>query len=403
MTGRSPKTVFSRRAVLAGIPAVTVLAANGVTLSAVAAPGEARLVVILLRGGMDGLALIPPYGDKSYAAQRGDLALLPANRVGGVLDLDGFFGLHPAAEALLPFWTAGELSVIPAAWSGYDGRSHFAAQDALETGRPGGGDTGWLNRAVATMSGTAVAAGERLPLILRGPASATTFGRHALPHKSPGFFKRVELLYGDDTLFSSMLVQGLRARSQIGSILSEEDLNSGRSAGRAQGLALAAGAAGKLLASEDGPRVAVLEASGWDTHINQGAADGVLARRIAGLSDGIAALAAELGPQWKNTVVLAMTEFGRTVRPNGSGGTDHGTAGAALLIGGAVKGGTVIGKWPGLAAGALKDDRDLAPTVDLRAIVKSVLNGHMKIPAAALNRTVLPDAGSVAPLPGLLI
>ena len=402
MTVKRTPPQISRRSVLAALPAFTVFAANGITVSALAAPGDKRLAVVLLRGGMDGLALLPPYGDKNYKAARGDLALVPANRPGGVLDLDGFFGLHPAAEALMPFWTRGQMAVVPAAWSGYRGRSHFAAQDALESGAPGGGETGWLNRALGVANGAAVAAGDRLPLILRGPANAATFGPSRIPHRAPGFYKRVELLYGDDTLFSSMLVQGIRTRSQIGAILSEEDMKSGRSASRAQGLVLGASAAAKLLASDDGPRVAVLEASGWDTHVNQGAADGMLARRFSGLADAIAALADGLGPAWDKTAVLVMTEFGRTVAPNGTGGTDHGTAGAALLVGGAVKGGTIVGKWPGLAPDQLKDGRDLAPAVDLRAVAKTVLARHMGLPAGALDRTVFPGSGSIAPLPGLI-
>jgi len=404
MTRTAKTGGVSRRTALAQLSAFTVLASQGVTLSAAAAPGDKRLVVVLLRGGMDGLALVPPYGDKNYETVRGELALIPANRTGGILDLNGFFGLHPAAEALMPFWTAGEMAVIPAAWSGYEGRSHFAAQDALETGRPrGGGDgTGWLNRALSAMNGSAVAAAPQLPLILRGPAQAVTLGDDRVPYQDPGFFRRVQLLYGDDTLFSQMLVQGVRAREQIGAILSEEDLKSGRSARRAQHLTLAGGAAGKLLASDDGPRVAVLEASGWDTHQNQGVEEGVLARRFAGLADGLAALAEALGPRWKQTAVLVMTEFGRTARPNGTGGTDHGTAGAALLLGGAVKGGSIVGKWPGLAPDALADGRDLAPSVDLRGVIKSVLAGHMGLSASALNSRVLPGSGSVSALPGLI-
>ncbi len=393
----------SRRTALTQLSAFTVLVSQGVTLSAAAAPGNKRLAVVLLRGGMDGLALTPPYGDKNYETVRGDLALKPANRTGGMLDLDGFFGLHPAAEGLMPFWTAGEMAVIPAAWTGYKGRSHFAAQDALETGRPNGGDgTGWLNRALSAMGGGGVAASPQLPLILRGPAQATTLGDDRIPYQTPGFFRKVQLLYGDDTLFGQMLVQGIRAREQIGAILSEEDMKSGRSARRAQNLVQAGAATGKLLASEDGPRVAVLEASGWDTHQNQGVEDGVLARRFAGLADGLAALAEELGPHWKQTAVLVMTEFGRTAKPNGTGGTDHGAAGTALLLGGGVKGGAIVGKWPGLAPEALVDGRDLAPSVDLRGVIKSVLTGHMGISASAVGSRVLPGSGSVPALPGLI-
>lgn len=404
MTDKTLTTKLSRRTVLGAGAAFTVLASQGVTLSVAAAPGDNRLVVVLLRGGMDGLALIPPYGDKNYTTIRGDLALKPANVTGGVLDLDGFFGLHPAAEALMPFWTSGDLAVIPAAWAGHKGRSHFAAQDTLETGgaRGAAGNTGWLNRALGAMNGGGVAASSHLPLILRGPAQASTLGSDRVPYQDAGFFRKVQLLYGDDPLLSSMLVQGLRAREQIGALLSEEDLKSGRSARRAQHLSRTATVAGKLLSSPDGPAVAVLEASGWDTHQNQGTEDGVLARRFSGLSDGLVALKSELGPQWKKTVVLVMTEFGRTVRPNGTGGTDHGTAGAALVLGGAVSGGRIIGKWPGLAEGALVDGRDLKPSVDLRGVAKSILTQHLGITAAAVNGRVFPGSGSAAAIPGLI-
>jgi len=396
----------TRRSVLAGAAAATVVAAQGLSFSAAAAPGSKRLVVVLLRGGMDGLALVPPYGDGDYEKMRGALALPSANTDGGILDLDGFFGLHPAAEGLLRFWAAGELAIAPAAATDYRGASHFAAQDALETGRAGGGtDTGWLNRAVSALTGGTgggVAVSDTLPLILRGPGAAQQAAPPTRPYRSPGFFRQVQLLYGDDTLFSSMVVQGERDRQRTTDTVTEEDVQSGRGADRAQYLSTTAAMAGKMLAAEDGPRIAVLQASGWDTHWNQGAMEGRLARGFSGLASGLSVLAGALGPAWKETVVLVVSEFGRTVKPNVHGGTDHGRAVAALVLGGAVAGGKILGTWPGLAEGKLDESGGIMASVDTRSLIKTALTQHLGLNGNTVGSTILPGAAQVPAIPGLV-
>lgn len=398
---------INRRNVLAGAAAATVVAAQGLSFSAAAAPGNKRLVVVLLRGGMDGLALVPPYGDGDYEKMRGGLALPRANTDGGILDLDGFYGLHPAAEGLLRFWAAGELAIAPAAAIGYRGASHFDAQDALETGQTGGGHgTGWLNRTVSAMTGSAggggVTVSDTLPLILQGPGAAQQATPPPRPYRSPGFFRQVQLLYGDDPLFSTMVVQGERDRQRTTDTVTEEDVQSDRGANRAQYLSTTAAMAGKMLAAEDGPRIAVLEASGWDTHWNQGGMEGRLARSFSGLASGLSVLAGALGPVWKDTIVLVASEFGRTVKPNAHGGTDHGFATTALLLGGAVAGGKILGTWPGLAEGKLDDSGGIKASLDTRSLIKTALIQHLGLNGNTVGSTILPGTAKASAIPGLI-
>ena len=405
MTGNTIPTP-NRRTILAGAAAAAVIAAQGVTFSVAAAPGNKRLVVVLLRGGLDGLALFPPFGDSNYAKKRGALALPRANTDGGVLDLDGSFGLHPAAEDLLPFWAAGELAIAPAAATDYRGASHFAAQDALEIGSAGSGaKTGWLNRAVDALGGSTgkgIAVSDSVPLILQGPGEVTAATPPMRPYRTPGFFRQVQLLYGDDTLFSNMIVQGERDRQRTTDTVTEEDVQSSRGADRAQFLPIAGAMAGKLLAAEDGPRIAVLEAYGWDTHWDQGSMDGHLARSFSGLASGLSVLAGALGPAWKDTVVVVASEFGRTVKPNTHGGTDHGLATSAILLGGAVAGGKMVGQWPGLSDGKLHESGGVAPSFDTRSLFKTALIHHMGISGNTVASTILPGTASVPGIPGLI-
>lgn len=397
----------SRRQVVTGLGAgLGALAAGGVNLSLAAGTGSKRFVLVILRGGMDGMALVPPYGDESYPALRGALAMPAPNEDDGVLDLNGFHGLHPAASALLPFWQRQEMLVFPTVATPYRGRSHFDAQDTLENGSnsPTGAKTGWLNRAlefITSEAAPAVAVSQRMPLVLFGPNTANTWPSSRLPQPVTGFFEKVALLYAGDLVFAPLLAEGLRQQENLASRLSEEDKLSGRGAWRAQDLEDIATMAALNLRSEQGPRIAVLETGGWDTHQNQGAMQGALARRFSGLAGALSAMAIELGPVWSDTVVAVVSEFGRTAGPNGTRGTDHGTAGAMLLLGGAVAGGRVIGDWPGLAKGDLLDGSDLAPTTDTRTVFASVLIDHLGLSLAGIQKTVFPGDGVTA-LPGLI-
>lgn len=372
-------------------------------LAAAGLPGEARLVVVLLRGGMDGLHAVPPVGDPDYARARGGLAL-PAE---AAAPLDGRFGLHPALAPLLPYWQRRELAVVHAVASPYRARSHFDGQDLLESGGtvPHQRSDGWLNRALNVMAAehnAALAIANGLPLILQGAAPASSWAPSPLPGLAPELVAKVKRLYATDPLLASAFEEGVQAGAMAEEAMSDPANTMAAPPRKGRDFPTLAQAAGKLLAAADGPRVAVLELGGWDTHSGQGLATGRMADALAKLAGGLDALAQALGPAWANTVVVAATEFGRTVAANGTNGSDHGTASACLLLGGRVAGGKVLGAWPGLAPAALHEGRDLKPTTDLRAVLKGVLAEHLGAPRAALDGPIFPDSAAIAPLPGLV-
>ncbi|WP_119417970.1 DUF1501 domain-containing protein [Desertibaculum subflavum] len=371
-----------------------------------AAPTERRLAVVVLRGAWDGLAVVPAYGDPAFAGLRGALDM---GRPGGVeapLDLDGFFGLHPALEPLIGFWRQGELLPVHAVATTHRGRSHFEAQDELEAGMPRvvGRADGWLNRALGELPSPAdrrlaLAVGPSMPLTLRGEAPVASWAPSRMPTPSADLMTRIAALWQQDAELGPALAEGLKAQSMAGEVLSgDERMGGGRGAGAFVAIARAAGG---FLAADRGPRIAVLDIGGWDTHSAQGTVRGRLVQSLAPLGAGITAMAAELGPAWRNTVVLCVSEFGRTAAPNGTGGTDHGTGGLALLVGGAVKGGRVLADWPGLGRGALFEGRDLKPTLDTRAVYKAVLRDHLGVDVPAIERKVFPDTATIKAPQGL--
>jgi uncharacterized protein (DUF1501 family) len=389
----------SRRDFLAGMGMSLGLGASllpGLALAAL--PGPRRLVVLLLRGGMDGLHAVPAIGDPDYAEARGPLAL-PGDEL---LPLDGLFALHPALAPLVPYWQAGELALVHAVASPYGERSHFDAQNVLEGGGARAHDhaDGWLSRALATLGagrGTALAVAQGLPLVLRGPAPASSWTPSPLPGLPSALVEKVAALYAGDPLLAQAFEEGVQAGIVADDAMADEPLLRNRP----HDFPALCRAAGHLLAAAEGPRVAVLELGGWDTHTAQGLTQGRMADSLGRLAGGLDALARSLGPVWRDTVVVAASEFGRTVAANGTGGSDHGTAGLALVLGGRVAGGTVLGTWPGLRSAALHQGRDLRPTTDLRAVFKAVLHGHLGITAAALDGTVFPNSATVAPLASL--
>jgi uncharacterized protein (DUF1501 family) len=393
----------TRRSLL-GTGATLTLLAPFARLASAAPDPDARLVLVILRGGLDGLAAVPPYAEPSYAALRGPLALAKPGSDGGALDLDGTFGLHPALTSLHALYRAREALVLHAAATPYRDRSHFDAQNVLEAGSvaPSGAAGGWLNRALAALDDAgapreAVALADSVPLVLRGELAVTSWAPSRLPVPGDDLLVRVRRLYqATDPALAQSLYDALEARAIVG------DTSEQRMDGRA-GLNVAplASAAARFLASPAGPRIAVLDAGGWDTHANQGGAQGVLAQRLRGLDAGLAMLKSELGAHWRQTTVVVVTEFGRAAAANGTRGTDHGTAGCAFVVGGAVAGGRVLADWPGLAPRDLHDGRDLRPTTDLRALFKAVLHERFGVGEAALARTVFPASDSVAPLEGL--
>ncbi len=386
-------TLPARRRFLQAAGAGLALAWPGARL-ALAAPAAARrperLVVVLLRGALDGLAAVPAVGDPAWTRLR-PLAENAAQRPADPLPLDGLFALHPGLPTLHRWYTEGTLLVAHAVASPYRERSHFDAQQLLESGsaRPFELSSGWLGRALAVEDGRGVAMSPALPLGLRGAPGASSWAPSRAPSPDMDLVARVERLYQNDPALAGAFE---RAAAQHLSGMAEDP------AGPAGGGAFAALAAqaGRFLAAEDGPTVAWLDSTGWDTHTQQ---VGRLSRLLPALDAGLAALRTELGPRWADTTVLVMTEFGRSAALNGSGGSDHGTGAAAFLAGGRVAGGRVLADWPGLAREQLLDSRDLRPTTDLRALIRPVLQRQLGLSTAQLERSVLP--GAPAGLPGL--
>lgn len=369
--------------------------------------GKKKLVVIICRGGMDGLSVSPPIGDANYLALRRDIAI-PADQA---LKLDGDFGLHPKLTTVHALAMKGQARIAPAVASPDRARSHFEAQDVLESGGAVvyGTSSGWLNRTLQAARGRkieALAVGAQTPLILRGPVQAASWSPGAAP-RSDRIPQILADLYAGDPLLSRALATGLEteamAESAAAGMMQAANRKGGRQAGpggqaaRQMGTTIA-----NFMTAPGGPQVVAFSLDGFDTHANQGAAEGLLAQRLAGLDATIDGLVAGLGEEWRNTVVLVATEFGRTAQMNGTKGADHGTASTALVLGGGLKRGGVIGDWPTLAEGKLFEARDTAPTLDLRALFKGVLAEHMAIDRRALDTAIFPDSGQVAPVMGLV-
>ncbi|WP_208347676.1 DUF1501 domain-containing protein [Pseudaestuariivita rosea] len=362
-----------------------------------AAPGEARLVVIVLRGGMDGLDVVRPYGDPDFAALRPKLA---ADRAKSH-DLDGFFAAHPALDRLMPLWSQGQLAFVQAVSTPYrDKRSHFDGQDILEAGTPGLPGTrqdGWLNRLLQSMpdteAKTAFAIGRDTMRVLSGSAPVANWSPDASLTLGPQTARLLELMYHDDPVFRDTIAEAMdlsgALRSQAASFEPENMMQQMQATQRdmrqnGQEASVASFAAEQLRGAT---RIAAFSVNGWDTHAKQ--AQGI-SRALERISDVILTLRDELGPIWQNTTVMAMTEFGRTVRENGTQGTDHGTGGAMILAGGAIRGGQVFGRWPGLSEGDLYERRDLLPTADVRSYAAWTLRELFGADVANLETSVFP-------------
>lgn len=377
----------SRRGLLRLAAGGAVLALPGARL-ALAAPAASaarspdRLVVVLLRGALDGLAAVPPTGDPAWRTLRPPVEA-DLTRSGAPLPLDADFSLHPGLATLHRWYGEGALLVVHAAASPYRERSHFDAQQLLESGgaRPFELNSGWLGRALAANDGRGVALSPAMPLALRGAPGASSWA----PSKAEGIdgdlMARVARMYQADPQLGPAFE---RAAAQHLPGMDDMAAPAG-----GNGFAALAAQAGRFLAADDGPSVAWLDSTGWDTHTGQAPR---LSRLLPALDGGLAALRGALGPRWATTTVLVMTEFGRSAAMNGSGGTDHGTAGVAFLAGGAVAGGRVIADWPGLARERLFEARDLRPTTDLRALIRPVLQRQLGLANAQLDRQVLPGA-----------
>ncbi len=363
----------------------------------VAAPGAdaPRFVFVILRGGLDGLTAVPAPGDPAFAEARGALAAFASEP----LPLDGRFALHPLLPQLHAAYGRGELAVLHAVGLPYRERSHFDAQQVLESGgvRPHELNTGWLGRALANRGGAplqAVALETAVPLVLRGPAEVDTWAPSTLPEPTADLVARLEALYRTDPVLAQALARARSLRNEPGMVDGPQDMAGPR---RSASVGLAAKAAEFL---QRGSQVAVLELSGWDSHANQAAPNGATSGNLRNLDATLAALHQGLlpGGLWQRSVVLVATEFGRQVTINGTQGTDHGSGGAAFVLGGAVRGGRVLADWPGLAPKDRFEGRDLRITTDLRAALRPILLQHLQVPRAALDATVLPGSAGLPAL-----
>lgn len=358
---------------------------------------DARFVLLILRGGLDGLAAVPAWGDPNYRRARGRLALPAPGEPDGVLDLDGFFGLHPALANLHGMYRAGEMRVFQGIAPPYHARSHFDAQNVLESGatEPHAVRDGWLYRALAGESALetlAMAIGPSVPLVLRGERVVGSWTPDRLPEPDDDTMARVMGLYARDDVLGPRLETVMQTEDILGDMMG---------GGRPDQLRVLAGAATRFLSADEGPQVAVLESGGWDTHSNQGTTQGQLASRLSQIDEVLGDMKAGLGKRWNNTAVLVVTEFGRTVSVNGTRGTDHGVGGAAFLAGGGVRGGRVDADWQGLAPGQLFEGRDVAPTLDQRSVFKAVLAEHLGMARRTWEDAAFPDSGEVKPMAGL--
>lgn len=385
-------TALNRRTLLAS----SLVAASGLALPRMAfaqGAGTRNVLFVLLRGAADGMAMLAPVGDLGFAALRG--ATLPDYE--NAVQLDGFFAVHPALSEVGKAATKGEALFVHAAATAYRERSHFDGQNLLETGgtAPYATRDGWLNRLAGLMNEgaggppvRALAIAPSVPLALRGDAPVSNYAPSALPDASDDLIARVSQLYSTDAELGSLWARALETRAMA----ADDGLSNLRNASAAGELAAS------LMRGESGARIAMIELGGWDTHANQ---RGAFTRSARGLDALLAAYRRAMGDVWNDTLVLVATEFGRTARLNGTGGSDHGTAGAALVMGGAVKGGRVIADWPGLADKQLFENRDLAPTTALESVLAGTVAEHLRLDPAIAMARLFPDR-STAPLTGLV-
>jgi uncharacterized protein (DUF1501 family) len=354
-----------------------------------------RFVFVLLRGGFDGLAAVVPIGDPGYRALRGTLAFDDSD----ITLLDGAFGLAPGLSALREFWDRDELVVLHAMAIPYRTRSHFDGQAILETGldRPIGSSDGWLNRLLQTMpgerSGIAIASG--MPRSMVGDFEVQTWSPTQLGVVDDEYLDRLATLYRADGTLHGRFEAALQQQELVG----EEPMAGGGA--RRGGVTPLMEAAARILRTSTGPNVAAVEFSGWDTHANQGLQGGPLDRLLGQLAEGLIAFRSEMQSAWADTTVVVMTEFGRTARPNGTRGTDHGTAGAGFVIGPKVARSAVFSDWPGLAESSLYEGRDLRPTLDTRAVLKGALAATFDLTGGQADR-VFPGSGGVRGLNAIM-
>ncbi|KQV86673.1 hypothetical protein ASD15_29245 [Massilia sp. Root351] len=350
-----------------------------------------KLVVVMLRGAVDGLNVVAPLGDANYAVLRPTIALAAPDKEHGALDLDGYFALHPALAPLMPLWGEKKLAFVHASGSPDATRSHFDAQDYMESATPGVKSTpdGWMNRLLAALPGTstptrAVSVGPTMPRILSGQAAAINIANGAAAGK-PGPLDRPVLAAAFDQLylgherFGKVYQDGREAHKEVMAATMAEAVVADGGAPLPYGFPDDAARLAVLMRNEPNVQLAFFALGGWDTHAGQGAGTGQLANRLAPLAQGLALLAQRLGPMFDDTVIVVMSEFGRTARENGNGGTDHGHGNAMWVLGGGVAGGKVLGDWQGVGDGQLNEGRDLPVTTDFRTVLAHIAERHLRL------------------------
>ena len=375
------------------------------------------LLVVLLRGGLDGLHALPPIGDNAWGSLRGSLPF--AQGQGDAANakptpLDRNFALHPSLAYAAQLYQQKSLLPVVAVAPPYQGRSHFEAQDCVENGsaRPSGAQDGWLNRCVASLRGEeGLALATAMPLIMRGPAKVGTWSPPLPASVNPGLLQRLDTLYAEDPQLAEAYSRAIAeshddamtdGMTAMKTAADDDKANARAAKGRGYGgnaLQDMMAAAGKFMSRGDGPQIAFVEDTGWDTH----AAEVVtLQRKLSQLDTGLKNYHEAMGSAWDRTAVVIVTEFGRTAKVNGTGGTDHGTGGVAFLAGGAIAGGRIAGQWPGISSQDLNEGRDLHATTDMRSLFKGVLAEHLRVPTGVLDAQVFPDSAGVRPMGGLL-
>jgi uncharacterized protein (DUF1501 family) len=355
-------------------------------------PTRQKLVVVMLRGAVDGLNVVVPFGDENYLRLRPTIGLAVPGAPGGALDLDGYFGMHPALASLQPLWQQKKLAFVHASGSPASTRSHFDAQDYMESGTPDRKNTqdGWMNRLVAQLPGPStpsrlLGVGPVMPRILAGSAAAINLANGAAGTRAnildrPKIGAAFDQLYASNERFSRAYLDGKNAHKEVMEASESREMQmADRGAPLPNGFPDDAARLATLMRNDPKIQLAFVELGGWDTHINQGAATGQLANRLTPLGQGLAVLAERLGPLFDDTTVIVMSEFGRTARENGNGGTDHGHGNAMWVLGGRVNGGKVYGDWQGVGDAALNEGRDLPVTTDFRTVLVQVAERHLRL------------------------
>lgn len=384
---------LDRRSILGGSIALGTASLALPSMAFARTAGDKNLLFVLLRGAADGMAMLAPVGDPGLAQlRRATLAEYDGARLA-----DGFFAIHPAFDQVGAAYAAGEALFVHATATSYRERSHFDGQNMLETGaaQPYAKSDGWLNRLVGMIGEQAgekhpkaLAIAPTMPLALRGDAPASSYAPSALPQASDAFMARVGMLYGEDAELGGLWSRALETQAMA----ADDSLRNLRDAQAAGDLAAS------LMRGDDGARIAMIELGGWDTHANQ---VGAFRRNASQLDTLLGAYRAGMGSAWADTMVVVATEFGRTAQLNGTNGTDHGTASATLLMGGALRGGRVIADWPGLGASDLYEGRDLRPTMALESVLAGAVAEHLALdPQRALAR--LFPGRSAAPVSGFV-